>query len=54
MENLCGSGWVSTCILVTHRSTGAAFCSRSYEILRGHVTDLTEDTVPGSRTEKMP
>ena len=40
MENLQGSGLVRTCILVTHRPGSAAFCSRSYEIHRGSVTQM--------------
>ena len=38
MENLRNSRFVSTCILVTHRSASAAFCSRAYEICHGNVT----------------
>lgn len=38
MENLRSSGMVSTCILVTHRSASAEFCSRAYEISHGNVT----------------
>lgn len=37
MENLRCSGYVSTCILVTHRSASAAYCSRAYEISHGDV-----------------
>ena len=40
MENLKGSGLVHTCILVTHRPGSAEFCSRSYEIHRGSVTEV--------------
>lgn len=40
MENLQGSGLVRTCILVTHRPGSAAFCSRSYGIHRGSVTQM--------------
>ena len=40
LENLRAGNWVRTCILVTHRSASAAFCSRSYEILQGRVTEV--------------
>lgn len=40
LENLRRSGVVRTCILVTHRPGSAAFCSRSYEIRRGTVTEV--------------
>lgn len=40
LENLRRSGVVRTCILVTHRPGSAAFCSRSYEIRRGSVTEV--------------
>ena len=39
LQNLRSCGWVSTCILVTHRAAGTAFCSRNYEILHGDVTE---------------
>lgn len=42
LENLRGSGVVRTCILVTHRPGSAAFCSRSYEIRRGCVTEVND------------
>lgn len=40
LENLRTGNWVRTCILVTHRSASAAFCSRSYDILQGRVTEV--------------
>ena len=40
LENLRTGNWVRTCILVTHRSASAAFCSRSYEILQGRVAEV--------------
>ena len=39
LKNLSSCGWVSTCILVTHREASAAICSRNYEIFRGNVTE---------------
>ncbi len=40
LENLRQSGRVRTCILVTHRPGSAEFCSRSYEIRHGQVTEV--------------
>ena len=40
MKNLKESGWVRTCILVTHRPGSEEFCSRTYEIHRGDVTEV--------------
>lgn len=40
LENLRTGNWVRTCILVTHRSASAAFCSRSYDILQGRVAEV--------------
>ena len=40
MENLQHSGLVRTCILVTHRPGSAKFCSRTYEIHHGVVTEV--------------
>ena len=40
MENLQRSGLVRTCILVTHRPGSAEFCSRTYEIHHGVVTEV--------------
>ena len=40
MENLRRSGRIRTCILVTHRPGSAEFCSRTYEIRRGNVTEV--------------
>ena len=40
LQNLHNCGWVSTCILVTHRAAGAAQCSRKYEIINGNVKEL--------------
>ena len=42
LENLRSSGLVHTCILVTHRQGSAAFCSRTYEIRRGYVTEVDD------------
>ncbi len=44
LENLRRSGWVSACILVTHRLSGTAYCARGYDIYHGCVTQ--------NRTEK--
>ncbi len=41
MENLLQSGLVKTCILVTHRPGSAQFCNRTYEILHGCVTEVS-------------
>ncbi len=43
LENLRRSGLVRTCILVTHRSSNTAFCSRVYEIQQGQVREVTHD-----------
>lgn len=40
LENLRTGNWVRTCILVTHRSASAAFCSRNYNILQGRVAEV--------------
>lgn len=40
LENLRQSGLVRTCILVTHRPGSAEFCSRTYEIHQGLVTEV--------------
>lgn len=40
MKNLQESGWVRTCILVTHRPGSEEFCNRIYEIHRGDVTEV--------------
>ena len=40
LENLRTGNWVRTCVLVTHRSASAAFCSRNYDILQGRVTEV--------------
>ncbi len=42
LQNLRESGLVRTCILVTHRSTSAAFCSRAYEIQNGRVKEVSQ------------
>ena len=42
LENLRSCGLLHTCILVTHRPESARFCSRSYEIHRRQVTEVTE------------
>lgn len=41
LENLRQSGLLHTCILVTHRPESARFCSRTYEIQRGQVAEVT-------------
>ena len=41
LENLRQSNLVRTCILVTHRTGSAEFCSRTYEIHQGHVTEVS-------------
>ncbi len=40
LQNLQTSGLVRTCIFVTHRSAGTAFCSRVYEIRHGRVEEV--------------
>lgn len=45
MENILKSGTVKTCILVTHRPGSAKFCSRTYEIFRGSVTEVFDGNV---------
>lgn len=42
LENLRGCGLLHTCILVTHRPESTRFCSRSYEIHRRQVIEVTE------------
>ncbi len=44
LENLRSSGSLRTCVLVTHRPGSARFCTRSYEIHRGTVTEVTYGT----------
>ena len=44
LENLKQSGLLNTCILVTHRPESARFCSRTYEIHRRQVTEVTDGT----------
>ena len=41
MQNLRESGWVRTCILVTHRPGSEEFCNRTYEIQSGHVREVS-------------
>ena len=41
LENLKDSGQLHTCILVTHRPESARFCSRTYEIHRRQVMEVT-------------
>ena len=41
LENLRRWESLHTCILVTHRPGSAAFCSRTYEIRQGAVTEVT-------------
>lgn len=42
LKNLRECGLLRTCILVTHRPESARFCSRTYEILRRRVTEVTD------------
>jgi len=42
LNNLRQSGLLHTCILVTHRPESARFCSRTYEIHRRRVTEVTD------------
>ena len=44
LRNLRSSGLLRTCILVTHRPESARFCSRTYEIHRRRVTEVTDGT----------
>lgn len=44
LDNLRQSGLLRTCILVTHRPESARFCSRTYEIQRRQVTEVTNGT----------
>ena len=41
LQNLRQCGRLHTCILVTHRPGSAEFCSRTYEIRQGRVTEVT-------------
>ena len=43
LENLRHCGQLNTCILVTHRPESARFCSRTYEIHRRQVTEVTDE-----------
>lgn len=40
IENLRKSGLVRTCILVTHRPGSTEFCTRTYEVSHGNVTEV--------------
>lgn len=40
LDNLKNCGIIKTCILVTHRAGSADFCSRTYEIRSGTVTEV--------------
>lgn len=42
LKNLRQSGRLNTCILVTHRPESARFCSRTYEIHRRRVTEVSD------------
>lgn len=42
LESLRRCGLLQTCILVTHRPESARFCSRTYEIHRRQVTEVTD------------
>lgn len=42
LKNLRQSGMLHTCILVTHRPESARFCSRTYEIHRRQVTEVSD------------
>lgn len=44
LKNLRQCGMLHTCILVTHRPESARFCSRTYEIHRRQVTEVTDGT----------
>lgn len=44
LKNLRDCGLLHTCILVTHRPESARFCSRTYEIHRRRVTEVTDGT----------
>ena len=44
LKNLRRCGLLNTCILVTHRPESARFCSRTYEIHRRRVTEVTDGT----------
>lgn len=44
LKNLRQCGLLHTCILVTHRPESARFCSRTYAIHRGQVTEVTDGT----------
>ena len=44
LKNLRQCGMLHTCILVTHRPESARFCSRTYEIHRKRVTEVTDGT----------
>ena len=44
LQNLRQCGLLHTCILVTHRPESARFCSRTYEIHRKRVTEVTDGT----------
>lgn len=44
LSNLRQCGMLQTCILVTHRPESARFCSRTYEIHRKRVTEVTDGT----------
>ena len=44
LKNLRECGLLRTCILVTHRPESARFCTRTYEIHRRRVTEVTDGT----------
>ena len=43
LKNLRRCGLLHTCILVTHRPESARFCSRTYEIHRRQVAEVTDE-----------
>ena len=43
LQNLRSCGMLQTCILVTHRPESARFCSRTYEIHRRQVTEVSHE-----------
>ena len=43
LDNLRRCNRLHTCILVTHRPESARFCSRTYEIYRRQVTEVTDE-----------
>ena len=44
MDNLRRSGFVNTCILVTHRPSSALFCNRAYDIRNGFCREVVNES----------